>query len=243
VVFCARASAAEQASCHLGTTAHPLKHIVYLQFGNVHLRRDNRSSTLLRAAMPSLKRGRVAKLRWWPFDSLSVSQYADSTSIVLSRELIDSCHMLRALVVLIVGAVPFWAAAAKASLGGDAASVLSDSTALRGVLRTTGLTAYDIHDIDAGTDLRVREFVRRDGTVFALSWSGTVPPDLPRLLGASFEAYAAALAAINHPGVHRSVRVALPGLVVESGGHLRAYSGRAYLPALIPAGIRAVDLR
>jgi hypothetical protein len=38
------------------------------------------------------------------------------------------------------------------------------------------------------------------------------------------------------------LRVALPGLIVESGGHLRAYAGRAYLPALVPAGVPAADL-
>jgi hypothetical protein len=54
--------------------------------------------------------------------------------------------------------------------------------------------------------------------------------------------YATALAALNHPGLHRSLRVALPELIVESGGHLRAYAGRAYLPALVPAGVPAADL-
>jgi hypothetical protein len=151
--------------------------------------------------------------------------------------------MLRELVVVLGGAMLFWAGAASAALGGDAASVSSDGEALRGVLRTTGLIAYDIHQIDAASELRVREFVRRDGMVFALSWSGPVPPDLSRLLGASFDAYTAALAAIKHPGGHHSLRIALPGLVVESGGHLRAYRGRAYLPALIPAGVGADDIR
>ena len=32
---------AQSSSCRLGTPEHPLKHIVYLQFDNVHLRRDN----------------------------------------------------------------------------------------------------------------------------------------------------------------------------------------------------------
>jgi hypothetical protein len=32
---------ADEAACHLGTPDHPLKHVVYLQFDNVHLRRDN----------------------------------------------------------------------------------------------------------------------------------------------------------------------------------------------------------
>lgn len=137
----------------------------------------------------------------------------------------------------------FWVAPAKAALGGDTASVLSDGVALQGAVRTTSLTGYDIGEIDAAGDLRVREFVGRDGTVFALSWSGPVPPNLDRLLGQSFGAYATVLAGMSHPGLRRSVRVVLPQLVVESGGHLRAYTGRAYLPALIPAGVSLGDIR
>jgi hypothetical protein len=39
------------------------------------------------------------------------------------------------------------------------------------------------------------------------------------------------------------VRVATAALVVESSGHLRAYSGRAYLPAEIPTGVPITDIR
>jgi hypothetical protein len=151
--------------------------------------------------------------------------------------------MLRGLLLLVVGVVSFWPRAATASLGGDAASVLSDGEVLHGAVHTTGRVTYEVDEIVAGAGLRVREFVTRDGTVFALSWSGPVPPDLQPLLGPSFSAYSAALAGIPHPGLRRSVRIALPGLIVESGGHLRAYAGRAYLPALIPAEIRVSDIR
>jgi hypothetical protein len=151
--------------------------------------------------------------------------------------------MLRVADCLVLVAMLFWVAPAKAALGADPASVLSDGAALQAEVRTTKLMTYDIGEIDAAGNLRVREFVGRDGTVFAVSWSGSVPPNLQRLLGRSFSAYAAVLAGMSHPGLRRSVRVALPELVVESGGHLRAYSGRAYLPALIPAGVPLADLR
>jgi len=76
-----------------------------------------------------------------------------------------------------------------------------------------------------------------------VSWAGPVVPDLRQLLGAQFAAYSAALAARDHIGLHRAVRVATSDLVVESDGHLRAYVGRAYLPAMIPIGVSAADLR
>jgi hypothetical protein len=52
--FTSTASAADQASCHLGSAAHPLKHIVYLQFDNVHLRRDNPNVPSDLEQMPNL---------------------------------------------------------------------------------------------------------------------------------------------------------------------------------------------
>lgn len=129
---------------------------------------------------------------------------------------------------------------ARAALGGDAASITSDATAWHGVDRTTLLQYYDVHEISIDNGMRVREYSNRNGVIFAVTWSGPVIPDMQRLLGTSFAAYAAALA--THTGVRRALHIATSDLVVESGGHMRAFSGRAYLPALIPAGTSAADL-
>jgi hypothetical protein len=136
-----------------------------------------------------------------------------------------------------------WAGPACAGLGSDAASVVADGAELHGVVNSTSLPQYDIEEITADDGMRVREYVGRDGVVFAVSWTGPVLPDLQRLLGTHYVEYTTALAALSRPGLHRSVRVASTELVVESGGHLRAYAGRAYLPRLIPAGISMADLR
>jgi Protein of unknown function (DUF2844) len=130
-----------------------------------------------------------------------------------------------------------------AALGSDAPSVLADAANLSGAMSSEVLQQYTIEEISAESGMRVREFLNRDGVVFAVSWSGPALPDLQQLLGAHYAEYSAAVAALSHPGLQRSVRVASPGLVVESGGHLRAYAGRAYLPALIPPGVSAVELR
>lgn len=148
----------------------------------------------------------------------------------------------RALLLLLIGN-PLWVGAAHAGLGSDATSVLADGAELHGVVNCVVRQQYDIQEIGAETGMRVREYLNRDGVVFAVSWNGPVLPDLQLLLGTRFEEYTTALAALNHPGLHRSVRVVSSGLIVESGGHLRAYAGRAYLPALIPAGVPAADLR
>jgi hypothetical protein len=130
-----------------------------------------------------------------------------------------------------------------AALGGSAASVTSDANELRGVAHSTAGPRYTTVEIGMDNGVQVREFMTADGVVFAVAWDGPVPPDLRPLLGTRFAAYARALAALKQPGLHRSLRIASSDLVVETAGHLRAYRGRAYLPALIPDGTPAADLR
>jgi len=144
---------------------------------------------------------------------------------------------------LAFGMTLFCVAEARAALGGDAASVASDADALHGVIHSTPLQQYDIHEITSDNGMRLREFLSRSGVVFAVTWSGPAMPDLQKLLGTSYQTYTTAVAAENHPGLKRPLRIATSDLVVESDGHMRAYSGRAYLPALIPAGTAAADLR
>jgi Protein of unknown function (DUF2844) len=144
---------------------------------------------------------------------------------------------------VILGVSALWVGEARASLAGDAASVLDDASGLHGVVQASILQQFEIQEIVTDNGMRVREFLNRDGIVFAVTWAGPVMPDLQRLLGAQFAVYTAALVARDHLGVHRSVRVASSGLVVESDGHLRAYVGRAYLPAMIPNDVSTAELR
>jgi hypothetical protein len=147
------------------------------------------------------------------------------------------------LLLFALGMNPLCVEPVRAALGGDAASVASDAGEIRGTVHAALLQGYDIHEITAVSGMRVREFLNRGGVVFAVTWSGPVVPDLQRLLGTNFAEYTRALTALKQSGLHKSLRVASSSLVVESGGHMRAYSGRAYLPALIPAGTAAADLR
>jgi hypothetical protein len=148
----------------------------------------------------------------------------------------------RNLLFAVLGVNALWVGCAHAALGGDAASVPADAAELHGAVNTEIRQQYDILEISAEGGMRVREYLGRDGVVFAVSWSGPILPDLQRLLGTHFAEYSAALKALTHPGLQRSVRVASSELVVESGGHMRSYAGRAYLPALIPAGVSAAEI-
>jgi Protein of unknown function (DUF2844) len=148
----------------------------------------------------------------------------------------------RILLFIAVGIVP-WAAPVRASLGGNEASVLDDGVQLHGAVSSVTQQNYDTLEINAEAGTRVREYLGRDGVVFAVTWSGPAVPDLRQLLGTHFEEYTAALTRLDRPGLRRSVRVASPGLIVETDGHMRAYTGRARLPTLVPAGVSTDELR
>ncbi len=148
----------------------------------------------------------------------------------------------RAMFFLAASTTLPWAPA-WAGLGGNEASVLADGAHLQGTLTTVVQENYETFEINAGSGMRVREYLGRDGTVFAVAWSGPATPDLQQLLGIHFGEYAAALQRLDHPGLRRSLRLASPGLIVEMDGHMRAYAGRARIPARMPAGVSADELR
>lgn len=145
-------------------------------------------------------------------------------------------------VLLAMSAMLLCTATAHASLGGDAATVVADADEVHGIANSEVRGQYEVRDIE-GNGLHLREYLTRQGRVFAVAWTGLVMPNLERLLGTHFSAYSAAVAGLPTPGLHRSVHIASRELVVYSGGHLRAYGGRAYLPASVPVGVEPAELR
>ena len=145
---------------------------------------------------------------------------------------------------LILSAVGlFLATAAHANLGGDAASVLADKAELSGSLTTYQQPRFTIQEIATDSGMLLREFASPAGVVFAICWSGPALPDLQQLLGHSYGAYIRALSHLERRGLKRSVRLASDALIVEQEGHMRSYIGRAILPAMLPAGVTAAQLR
>lgn len=136
-------------------------------------------------------------------------------------------------------AVPAWGA-----LGDNLASVQADQSHMKGTVRVTQSQQFAVHEITAQQGTVVREFVSLDGTVFAVAWQGQFIPDLEQLLGKYFDQYSEAAKAEKASYVgRRPLNVQLPGLVVQMSGHMRAYSGRAYLPGLLPHGVAADSIR
>lgn len=131
-----------------------------------------------------------------------------------------------------------------ASLGGDFASVQSDQTRLQGSLRTNPGATFTVHQIQSASGISVNEYVSPGGQVFAVTWSGPFHPDLRQVLGVYFDRYTQAVEAqrANRHG-RGPLLIQQPGLVVEISGHPRAFRGKAYVPQMLPSGVRAEDIQ
>jgi hypothetical protein len=136
-----------------------------------------------------------------------------------------------------------WAAHAHAALGSDIGSVREAQQALHGSLNAEMHAGYSSAEISTESGIRICQYLNERGVVFAAVWSGPIRPDLQQLLGRFYPEYAVALKQRVALGRQRALRIVTASLVVELGGHLRAYEGRAYVPSLMPAGLSLEELR
>ncbi len=136
---------------------------------------------------------------------------------------------------------------ARAALGDNAASVLTDQARMKGTLRSVDAHTFVMHEITAPTGAVVREYVSPAGAVFGVAWEGQFPPDLQSLLGPYYQQAQQAQKAASsaqQPRVRRApVVIETPGLVLYQTGHMRSFHGQAYVPQLVPQGVQASDIR
>jgi hypothetical protein len=128
-----------------------------------------------------------------------------------------------------------------AGLGGNLDSVEADQLKMKGTLRTTVSAAFTVHEIQTPAGTLVREFVTPTGKVFAIAWRGPKAPDLRQSLGTYFQQFLDAPRPV-HPN-HAHFAITQSNLVLQSSGHMRAYSGRAYDPQLLPQGVAVTDIK
>jgi len=126
---------------------------------------------------------------------------------------------------------------ASASLGGRASSVEADRAQMNANLRVMQHDGYEVHEVQSPGGTVVDEYVSAAGTVFAVTWHGQFPPPMEQILGTYFQQYSAALQARPRMYGHRPLNIQQQGLVVQTGGHMRAHFGRAYDPTLLPQGV------
>ncbi|MXN73972.1 DUF2844 domain-containing protein [Burkholderia sp. 4701] len=102
---------------------------------------------------------------------------------------------------------------------------------------------YSIKETMLPDGAAVREYINRTGSVFAIAWHGPRAPDLAMLLGDYFPQYLKGAAAQYKAMPSLSfVVVKQPGLVVSTGGRIGDFSGRAWIPQALPAGVTPRDL-
>jgi Protein of unknown function (DUF2844) len=131
---------------------------------------------------------------------------------------------------------------ALAGLGGDATTVEADRASMKGQVRvTTAAAGYTVHEIQTPNGTVVHEYVSPAGKVFAVTWKGPLMPDLGQTLGAYAAQYQAAASA-PHIG-HRHLSVDTSDVVIRSDGHMRLFTGYAYVPSLLPTNLSISDIK
>ncbi|WJF91082.1 DUF2844 domain-containing protein [Paraburkholderia bonniea] len=147
----------------------------------------------------------------------------------------------KALVRALPGAALALTLSAHAELGGMMPTTPSTSGAVQHMLLNGAVRERS--SVDAGGTV-INEYATSDGRIFAYTWTGPTMPDLQALLGKHTDSFrSGALANRVTSGELHASRVEQPDVVVESGGQMRSYIGRAWLPNGLPPGVSADDLK
>ena len=128
-----------------------------------------------------------------------------------------------------------------AALGEPEASITNEAQQLKAAIKSTERANYRVHEIQLPSGTTLREYAAAGGSVFGIAWSGPAMPDLRQALGRYFDGYVTAAKAKH--GVRHHFEVRQDAFVMQSGGHMRAFAGRAYVPQGLPAGLSPDEIR
>jgi len=130
---------------------------------------------------------------------------------------------------------------AHAELGGAFTSFAGGPQQAHAAVRATGQAGFSVSELRTSDGAILREYAAPGGQVFGVSWSGPNLPNLRQLLGVHFDTYTSSpnrqRGGLGHLVVHEGA------LVVESGGRMRSFHGRAYLSNALPAGVTTDDIQ
>ena len=130
---------------------------------------------------------------------------------------------------------------AAATLGEPEVSVKADAEQLRASIKSTeDRVGYRVHEVQLPSGTLLREFVGPDGKVFAVAWHGPYAPNLRQALGRYFDTYVSAPSPQRFD--HKHLQIQQGDLVVQASGHMRAFSGRAYLTGAIPTDVNLAEV-
>jgi hypothetical protein len=133
-----------------------------------------------------------------------------------------------------------YASASHAALGGLPEQFNMEATTIVSNVTSAG-SNYVTRNTTLATGTHVSEYVSGSGVVFAITWDGPILPDLKALLGKYFDTMVAESARMPKAG-RSHIAVNVPEVVINSGGHMRAFEGSAWIPAEFPAGFTAADV-
>ncbi|MFC4704572.1 MULTISPECIES: DUF2844 domain-containing protein [Paraburkholderia] len=133
--------------------------------------------------------------------------------------------------------------AAISPAGQGAASAVVRQATQASAASPASAAAYTVKQTTLANGTVVREYISQAGTVFGVAWNGPQPPNLATLLGNYFPQYVSGVEANRARGVRGPGAIESSGLVVHSGGHMGAFSGEAWLPQALPAGVSTSDIQ
>ena len=138
------------------------------------------------------------------------------------------------LATLLLAATP-----AHATLGGDEQSVAADQAHLAAARQVRALESGALHALTLPSGATVHEYVTAGGRVYAVAWRGPRMPDLAQLLGRYFPQLSRR---DRRRGGHHAMTLEGDDRVVQSHGHGHSFSGRAWVPSLLPSGVDPASL-
>ena len=130
---------------------------------------------------------------------------------------------------------------AKAELGGTVSSVEADRGRFaleKGQLKT--FSTFKVQEL-VSDKIKIRQFFNNDGIVFGVAWTGPIDTQLLPLLGTYSQDYQKAELSrpLTRKGRIPYRKVQADRVVVETWNMLRKVQGKAYVPALLPANVKA----
>jgi len=166
------------------------------------------------------------------------------STVLVRRQPASRAAILPRLLVAAFAAAVFLSSPASAALGGSLASVDDDQKQLQCVRRSTQVYgSYSVYELQTGGGSVIREYVSSAGTVFGVAWQGPNLPNMRQILGSFYGQFEQIASQRRQAHQRGPLVIEEPGLVVYSGGHMRAYIGKAFVPGLVPAGVRTEDIR
>lgn len=102
---------------------------------------------------------------------------------------------------------------------------------------------FSTREVALETGTFVVEYIDSGGLVFAISWAGPVLPPLDQWLGPYFSRFSEAVTLDRQASnLGTPLRIDTDKLVVKSRGRMRSFTGYAYVPESVPAGLRMQDV-